>query len=99
MIFNRVKIAFLVGTSLLVLSCNNSTVTTTTQPSVPDTSKLIFTGTANTGGDIKITLDDPALETMLDGNPDYTSNMLQALPMLPPRFSLISVDITDLNYN
>jgi hypothetical protein len=99
MLFNRIKIVFLAGTSLFVLSCNNST-TTQTQPSTPTVSILTFTGTAHTGGDVTITIDDSALELVLNGDPDYngSSTAIPAPPYLAPRSSMVNIDMASLNY-
>ena len=100
MSFNKLKIAFLAGTSLLILSCNNETpVQPAPEPASPVINRLIFNGTAHTGGDVTITLNDTKLEAVLDGNPRFANlPALSGLPMLPPRFSLISAELTELNY-
>lgn len=102
MTLNKIKIVLLAGTSLFVLSCHHTTTTTTTQtqPAATATSRLIFTGTVHTGGDVKITIDDPALEAVLDGNPNYSglSYVCLSFPCFAPRSSFISVEMTDLNY-
>lgn len=98
MSFNKIKIALLVGTSLMLFACNDQNPTDVSEPAVVAVNRLIFTGTADTGGSVKIELDDARLEAVLDGNPNYGGNVLPAVPSLPCRASLITVDITDLNY-
>jgi hypothetical protein len=104
MAFNRIKIVLLAGASLLISSCRNDDVTSQPQPQPQPAplkvSRLIFTGTANTGGDVKVTLNDPKLELVLDGNSNYSgqSDVCLLFPCYPPRFSLISVEMVDLNY-
>ena len=98
MSFNKMKIVFMVGTSLLLFSCNNNDLTPQPQPAPLVVNRLVFTGTANTGGDVRIELDDAKLETVLDGNPNYNGGVLPSPPQLPFHESLITIDITDLNY-
>jgi hypothetical protein len=100
MAFNKIKIVLLAGTSLFILSCHETTTTTQTQPETPTASRLTFTGTAHTGGTVKVTLDDNKLELVLDGDPNYVSTVMPipAPPYLAPRASMINIEMTDLNY-
>jgi len=95
---NNIKVTFLAaGASLMLFACNNNTPTPQPQPDVV-VNRLIFTGTADTGGDVKIELTDTKLESVLDGNPNYSGAVLPNPPVLPFHTSLITVDMTDLNY-
>jgi len=99
MSFNKIKIAFMIGMSLMLfVSCSDDPAS---QPeaSTAVVNRLIFTGTANSGGNVAIELDDTKLEAVLDGNPNYNGGVLPGLPSLPFHKSLIKIDITDLNYD
>ncbi len=98
MSFNKIKIALFVGTSLMLFACNDETPTNVSEPAAVVVNRLIFAGTADTGGSVKIELDDTKLETVLDGNPNYNGGVLPFPPQLPFHSSLITINMTDLNY-
>ena len=98
MAFNKIKIVFMIGASLMFYACNSEDPTSLSQPETVATNRLIFIGTADTGGSVKIELNDAKLESVLDGNPNYNGGTLISPPMLPYHKSYVRIDITDLNY-
>ena len=97
MAFNRLHFICSVSALLLFASCNSDNPT---QANAATTvvNRLIFTGTADVGGTVKVELDDTRMEAVLDGNADYSNGILPGLPLLLPHYSLVTITISDLDY-
>jgi len=85
-------------TIFALTACDN--VTTDPDPAEPVVNKLIFQSEAESGGTVKVELNDTFIESLLTGNNSgvTTPLLLPATPALPVHESSIKVNLSDIDY-